>query len=200
MNTATKYCSFLIGFTLLSGCASSPTALEQALAIPADTTSSISVDELLDRAILNKSDSHNTQTARSALQSNSQKTSALTTNSNEPSREQLLSMAAAASMQQPTNSQSSLLLTFMSDRAELTTRHQQQLARFAQRSKIANTLQESTPVKVECAPSAQANPYAAASTGMSRCLNVSRFLEKTSPHSQISLAPDLPANHIQISQ
>lgn len=154
----------LIGFALLSGCATSPSSLQQALSIPDDLESSISVNELLNRAKAQPSTNE-----RPPLTINKKVT--------KPSKP--------------------MLLTFMSNRSQLTSRHIQTLQRFsdAKSSAIAfNTIQ------IKCAPSAEVDPYAAASTGMTRCLNVSRYLEKSNHSTEISLQPNLPNNQINISE
>jgi hypothetical protein len=173
MNNVKKLLIVAIGLSTLSGCASGPTALEQALAMPNDMNRSISVDELLDQAIT------------------------------QPIGKSQNAIPSAALMNQPSPTLSPLLLTFMSNRSELTNRHQQKLQRFASSQATTSTSYVqamASPLRINCAPSAEANPYAAASTGMTRCLNVSRFLEKSVPNTEISLKPDLPNNQIQISQ
>lgn len=191
MTTSKKYSALFITLSSLVGCASGPTALEQALAISADTTSSISVNELLDRAIIQGSKS------------------AVLTKTAELSKDQQFTLPMALPTGETLHSpptkptaKPSLMLTFISDRSELTSRHQQQLRKFTQRHTPAGRRnnRQLLKVKISCAPSAQTNPYVAASTAMSRCMNVSRFLEQTTANPAISLAPNLPLNHIQISQ
>ncbi len=177
MNHSNKLFIVAIGLSVLSGCASGPTSLEQALAMPNDMNRSISVDELLDQAVVLSSGKGQNAVPASVL----------------------LNPLLNRSSQEP----KPLVLTFMSNRAELTSRHQQKLQRFANTQTRANTSYleaMASPLQINCAPSAEPDQYAAASTAMSRCLNVSRFLEKTVPNTEISLKPDLPNNQIHISQ
>jgi len=170
MNSQYKSYIALIGLSLLSGCASSPSILQQALSLPDDIESSISINELLNRAKA------------------------------QPSSNPLAQESIAKKIPKPSKP---MLLTFMSNRSKLTSRHIQTLQRFnenKQSRQAINGLTTLNALQINCAPSAEADPYAAASTGMSRCLNVSRFLEKSDYNTQISLQPSLPTNQIQISE
>jgi len=170
MNSQYKLYLALIGLTFLSGCATHSNHLQQALSLPDDLESSISINELLNRAKGQPS-------------------------SNQPPP---LNIAKKA----PTPSKP-MLLTFMSNRAKLTSRHIQTLQRFSDNKQSSKSAYGSTTLnalQINCAPSAEADPYAAASTGMSRCLNVSRFLERSNHNTKISLQPSLPNNQIQISE
>ena len=203
MNNLKKLVIAAIASSVLSGCATGPTSLEKALAMPTDMNRSISVDELLDQAI--------SQTGGQGYSPNKEYGKGYSESSNKAVNQGYLPPSALAnqasssqsSLSKSAASKSALLLTFMSNRAELTNRHQQKLQRFANTQVTASTSYVqalASPLHINCAPSAEANPYAAASTGMSRCLNVSRFLEKSVPNTEISLKPDLPNNQIQISQ
>jgi len=166
MNSQSKLYLALIGLTFLSGCATSSNHLQQALNLPDDLGSSISINELLNRAKGQPS-------------------------SNQPPPLNIVKKA-------PTPSKP-MLLTFMSNRAKLTSRHIQSLQRFSNNKQSRNSTTLNA-LQINCAPSAEADPYAAASTGMSRCLNVSRFLERSNHNTKISLQPSLPNNQIQISE
>lgn len=163
MTNKIRYCTALIGLSLLTGCASGLNPLQPDLSAPQDTGIAISIDEMLARA--------KGQHSRSA-----DKTPMLS---------------------------SQLLLTFNSNRADLTGEQQDRLHHFAnQRGSVLSDSGQSNSalLLINCAPSADFNPYIAASTGISRCLKVSRFLEKRARSTRITLQPSLPDNQIRITE
>lgn len=54
-------------------------------------------------------------------------------------------------------------------------------------------------LSVRCAPASLPDPLRAASTGISRCLNVSQFLERRAHSTQIHLSPDLKPDQVTVS-
>lgn len=106
---------------------------------------------------------------------------------------EMLSRARGQSAQPNGQTEKTLELRFTSRSLELTASQQDALNRYAN-TRPSQTLQ------VDCAPSATSDPVTAASVAVSRCIKVSRFLEKRTHTTAISLQPTLEADQIRVSE